>query len=44
MHIDTQNTQNNKIVTAKQATAIYNFFDLTEITSGNDIRNKNKSR
>jgi hypothetical protein len=33
----------NKIVTAKQATAIRTFFNVTEVTSGNDNHNKNKS-
>jgi len=44
VNVGTQNTQNNKIVTAKQATVIHNFFNLTEVTSGNDTHNKNKSR
>lgn len=43
MYIGTENTQNN-IVTAKQAIAIHNFFNLPEVTGGNDIHNKNKSR
>jgi hypothetical protein len=43
VYITTQNTQNNRIVTAKQATAIRNFFNMTEVTSGNNTHNKNKS-
>jgi hypothetical protein len=44
LYTGTQNTQNYKIVTAKQATAIHNFFYLTEVTNGNDNHNKNYRR
>lgn len=44
VYIGTRNKQNYKIVTAKQPTAVHNFFYFAEVTSGNDTHNKNKSR